>query len=713
MEAKGEERVRQLRRLLLTMIAAGVVLNVLPNIPCSLFGLPLFLDTVGTIVTAQLGGLFPAIAVAVLGNSLASLFNQYSIYYSVLNVLMGILAVYFRDRGWLKKKSGLALFILLLALIGGIPGGLIQWALLGRPQYTAIAVAVESLVSHSKGNTLLYFLPLNFLLNLVDKTISVLAAYLIWRYLPEKRKEAFRTSCWRQRPVDRDELKLLTGGRRKKGRTLQSSMSGMLFAATLSLTVIMGFVSLRIYYENMKEERTEAARRAVRLAAAEIDTRRIGEYLKDGWEAEGYEEMYEKFRLIRENTPGVKYLYALVLRDDGCHFFVDPGTDGEEGLEPGSVIPFEEAFEPYLEDMFAGHQIEPIESNDISGWVLTVYRPVLNDAGRCVCYVGADVAMERITRFTWDYLLRTALIFSGYLMLILGYGLWMSRVYLVYPINSLAAVTEEFGKESNEQEDLERDVEKIRSLEIHTGDEVENLYHVLCRMSSNTATQVKDIRHYAEAVAQMQNGLIITMADMVENRDSDTGAHVQKTSAYVRIILEGLKRKGYYADKLTAKYISDVEMSAPLHDVGKVAIPDAILNKPGKLTDEEYEIMKTHATAGRKIMERAIATVQGENYLKEARNMAAYHHEKWDGSGYPEHLKGEVIPLSARVMAVADVFDALVSKRVYKPGMPLEKALGILQEGAGSHFDPKCIEVFMESLDEVKQVMKKYREDVT
>ncbi|HCM91260.1 MAG TPA: diguanylate cyclase, partial [Lachnospiraceae bacterium] len=128
----------------------------------------------------------------------------------------------------------------------------------------------------------------------------------------------------------------------------------------------------------------------------------------------------------------------------------------------------------------------------------------------------------------------------------------------------------------------------------------------------------------------------------------------------------------------------------------------------GKLTDEEFAIMKTHASAGRKIIEKAISTVHGESYLKEARNMAGYHHERWDGKGYPENLHGEVIPLSARIMAVADVFDALTSPRVYKPAFPLDKALSIIKEGSGSQFDPKCVEVFMENLTEVKVILKKY-----
>ena len=158
--------------------------------------------------------------------------------------------------------------------------------------------------------------------------------------------------------------------------------------------------------------------------------------------------------------------------------------------------------------------------------------------------------------------------------------------------------------------------------------------------------------------------------------------------------------------------MSDVVRSAPLHDIGKINIPDEVLNKPGKLSEEEFEIMKTHTTKGKQIMEQAISTVEGDNYLKEARNMAAYHHERWDGTGYPEQLHGEVILLSARIMAVADVFDALTSARVYKPAFPIEKAISIIEEGKGTQFDPKCVEAFVDSLDEVKVVLQKYSQEM-
>ncbi len=202
----------------------------------------------------------------------------------------------------------------------------------------------------------------------------------------------------------------------------------------------------------------------------------------------------------------------------------------------------------------------------------------------------------------------------------------------------------------------------------------------------------------------MQNGLIYVLADMVESRDKNTGDHVRKTAAYVRLILQKMKEKGVHADMLSDEYVNDVANSAPIHDVGKILVSDVILNKPGKLTDEEFAIMKSHTTAGCKVIESAMSLVSDSGYLKEAKNLATYHHERWDGKGYPSGKAGEDIPLSARVMAVADVFDALVSKRSYKEPFPFEKAMDIIREGAGTQFDPEVAEIFIEAADEVRQI---------
>ena len=175
--------------------------------------------------------------------------------------------------------------------------------------------------------------------------------------------------------------------------------------------------------------------------------------------------------------------------------------------------------------------------------------------------------------------------------------------------------------------------------------------------------------------------------------------------------MDGLKRKGYYSEKLTDKYINDVEITSPLYDIGKIKIPEAIINKPGPLNREEKEIMNTHVIEGKKILDNAINVVEGESYLKEARNMAAYHHENWDGTGFPLGLHGEVIPLSARVMAIADYFDEITSPRVYRKPVSLSEALEIIKKGSGTNYDPKCVEAFEDNYTEIKNVFRKYPEE--
>lgn len=202
---------------------------------------------------------------------------------------------------------------------------------------------------------------------------------------------------------------------------------------------------------------------------------------------------------------------------------------------------------------------------------------------------------------------------------------------------------------------------------------------------------------YHERVSGMQSGMITFMAEVVENRDDNTGGHIRRTAEYVACIAKELKAQEIYCDILTDRYVSDMVVAAPLHDIGKIHIPDAILNKPGKLTAEEFEVMKTHTTAGEELLTHAKAELGESDYLNMAVEMAAYHHEWWNGKGYPYGISEDEIPLCARIMAVADVFDALTSKRCYKNAMPLEKAYAIIREESGTHFDPAVVDAFLSS----------------
>nr|MCR4789148.1 HD domain-containing protein [Lachnospiraceae bacterium] len=322
--------------------------------------------------------------------------------------------------------------------------------------------------------------------------------------------------------------------------------------------------------------------------------------------------------------------------------------------------------------------------------------------GECVCYAAADIKVEDIRLSCLNYMTKVFSLFMGFYIFILSLCIWLVDYHLIYPIAAMTISARKFAYDSEEARDIS--IERIQHLDISTGDEIENLYESLSKTIAETVGYLEDVEAKGEEIAHMQNGLIYVLADMVESRDKNTGDHVRKTAAYVRLITKKMKEKGLHSEILTDEFIEDVVNSAPLHDVGKIMVSDVILNKPGRLTDEEFEKMKTHTTAGNKIIASAMSLVSDSGYLKEAKNLATYHHERWDGSGYPSGKAGEDIPLSARIMAVADVFDALVSKRSYKDPFPFEKAMDIIREGAGTQFDPEIAQVFMEAADEVKEI---------
>ncbi|OWF66889.1 two-component system response regulator [Polynucleobacter hirudinilacicola] len=207
----------------------------------------------------------------------------------------------------------------------------------------------------------------------------------------------------------------------------------------------------------------------------------------------------------------------------------------------------------------------------------------------------------------------------------------------------------------------------------------------------------------------IQDVTILSMASLAETRDSDTGNHILRTQYYVRALAEALRQHPRFRDYLTHDGIDMLFKSAPLHDIGKVGIPDHILLKPGRLTIEEFEIMKTHTTLGRDALqgaENSLGTQVG--FLEIAKEIAYCHQEKWDGSGYPQGLSGDDIPISARLMAVADVYDALISRRVYKEGMTHEEAIAIITDSAGTHFDPDIVEAFLSIDDEFRRIALRY-----
>lgn len=228
------------------------------------------------------------------------------------------------------------------------------------------------------------------------------------------------------------------------------------------------------------------------------------------------------------------------------------------------------------------------------------------------------------------------------------------------------------------------------------------------QLSNEVESLAQQMQSKNEQLLEIQNNTINGLSSLVENRDSDTGKHIQRTSAYVKLLAEALKSSGFFTNVLTDDYISILAKAAPMHDIGKIVVPDEILKKPGKLTAEEFEKMQKHAIEGGRIIRDIVGNTKDTTYIRIADEIATSHHEKWNGKGYPYQLKQTEIPLSARIMAIADVFDALVSPRCYKEPFSVDKAFEIIKNDIGEHFDPTIARIFLENRTKVESVMNQY-----
>ncbi len=242
----------------------------------------------------------------------------------------------------------------------------------------------------------------------------------------------------------------------------------------------------------------------------------------------------------------------------------------------------------------------------------------------------------------------------------------------------------------------------------------EDLERLVAERTRDILHQTDELMRRKRQLIASQSATITAFCSLAEARDNETGNHVRRTQHYVRALAERLAGHPRFARELGGEAITLLFKSAPLHDVGKVAVPDAILLKPGPLTAEEWSVMRRHCEFGR----QAIAMAEHElaqyedSFLSYARQIAYSHHERWDGSGYPQGLAGEEIPMPARLMAVADVYDALISKRVYKPAFPVEQAEAIIAEGRGTHFDPDVADAMLAGADVFRDIARRFADDI-
>ena len=682
--------------------AVAVLCNIIPNRLMGALGLPLFIDNIGTMSAAVLGGYLPGILVGYLTNIINMTADPTNAYYAVLSVLIAATATFFGEKGFFKDIKKVFLTVPVFALIGGAMGSVLTYLMYGFGIGEGISASfAQDLLARGSLTVFQAQMISDVTIDIVDKTITVAAEFIILKLLPDSLNDTLKLTGWKQMPLSKGELRR-TREEETRAMPLRGKIILIISVIMLFVAFVTTIISYLLYRNFAVEQYTNTGVSVAKLAASTIDGDRVGDFLQNGDDAEGYAATESRLERIRETSPDIEYLYVYQIKEDGCHVVFDLDTEEVEGTDPGEIVAFDDSFAEKIPHLLAGENIDPLITKDTFGWLLTDYEPVYDSDGNTVCYAAADIQMEDVTLSSINFLTKVGSLFIGFFILILVFCVWIADYNLIYPMAAMTFSARRFAYDNEEV--MEDSVERMQSLNIHTGDEIENLYGALSKTIADTVGYADEVRDKGEEIAHMQNGLIYVLADLVESRDKNTGDHVRKTAAYVRMMLGKMKEKGMFPEQLTDEFIEDVSNSAPLHDVGKIKVSDTILNKPGKLTDEEFEIMKSHTTAGSEIIESAISLVHDSGYLKEAKNLATYHHEKWDGTGYPTGLSGEDIPLSARIMAVADVFDALVSNRSYKKAFPFDKAMDIIREGAGKHFDPAIAELFIASEEDVRRI---------
>ena len=663
--------------------------------------LPLFLDIIGTTLASALGGYIPGIIVGFLTNLINGIGDYTTAYYGCLSVLLAVSAAFFAQKGYFEKLSRVPLIILVFSLIGGGLGSVLTWSLYGFDFGTGISAPLAHRI-YDAGTMDLFWsqFTADMLIDLLDKTVTVALVALALRLLPEAFRQRCYVSGWQQTPLSKIS-RMVANKKLARKTSLRAKIILLVAASMCVIALAMTGISYVNFRDAALEEQTAAASGAAKIAQSYIDGDRVNAYLEQGENTEEYRTISEQLKTLQEYSGNIAHVFVYRIGEDGCRAVFAPGTDAA----PGETIPMSDALLQHLPALLKGERIEPVIADEAGGRFLYILEPVYDSQGACRCYAAVYMDMESTVVSGYQFLARVLSLFFGFFIMMLTVTIWMVEYSVILPINAMAITT---GQSAFDTEQARTDaVKNISGLKIKTGDEIENLYSSVVKTTEDMVKNIEQVEKQGEVINKLQNGLIMVLADRVESRDQSTGDHVRKTAAYAGIIMRQLKKDGIYTDQLTDSFMQNVVNSAPLHDVGKIHVPDSILNKHGRLTDEEFEQIKQHTTSGSEIIARATNMVsEGDGgFLKEAKDLALYHHEKWNGTGYPYGLKGEEIPLSARIMAVADVFDALVSRRSYKEGFPMERAMQIIHEGSGTHFDPQIVEAFERARDEVEQVM--------
>ncbi|MCR5834216.1 MAG: diguanylate cyclase [Selenomonadaceae bacterium] len=503
---------------------SGIILNLIGVFLAIHFNLPVYLDTIGTVFVAVLGGYVPGIAVGFLTNLIGTLIDETEMFYGAVNIFLAVITAYFAEKGYYQKfyKTILTIAPTIFAI-------------------TILAMIIEEFLSYTcyisfdssySGVKLWEHFMDKISIEFPDKSISVVFTFLALKFVPEETKILFTRIGKMQAPISSDIYDAI----KKNGNSIWSLRTKLVFN-TISLTiftaVLVTMISYTIYHESEVRERTRIADGIISMVVNEMDPKRIDEFIAEGRRAKGYNEIESELYKIRSSNSDIKYLYVYKIMEDGCHVVFDLDTTDWQASPPGYVQPFDESFKPLLPDLFAGKPVPPQISHGTFGYLLTIYKPVYDSMGHCTCYAGIDFSMDEITENGRMFIARVITIFASAVIFIMAMALAFVENNIILPVNTMAYCAKNFAYDS--EEEREDNIKRMKELDIKTHDEIENLYEAFLKTTA-------DSMHYFENLKRVK--IQVAVMDELAHKDPLTSlknkvAYNERVAELDRTISEG------------------------------------------------------------------------------------------------------------------------------------------------------------------------------
>ncbi len=640
---------------------------------------PLYMDSIGTVLVSATLGILPGMIVGYFSILISSVIESSQQYYSVIAVFIALLVGYPATKGVFRKLSKVIAILPPVVIVDTILGVFLN----SLGFFDSSPVYLTSYAKNSRIQQLFSEIISTIIIEAADKLLALLLVYFAMRFCYLKLKK--NVYSYVERDIFASEYSIENSSTTIK-HSLRHAVAFTLAGAGFLIIITSLLFEYHFNCEERLKEYHEQAKTLSNEAALLVSDELLPIVLQMK-ENTDYVNVKSKMAQNLRRFPEIRAVCIFVEEKDGRKkAAMYCGRDESEYVKAGDYLP-----------------------DDINPNIRQFETPIFDNTGMKAASAMAYYSLLDVRKNSLDYCARIFSVMLGVLLCIVAVIIIVADRNLVVHINRMTDAMSRFAYDTDEGR--LNSVEKIKSLNIRGGNELEALYNSICKTVSDYINYIEEANRKSEEINRIQTNVITTIADLIESRDSETGQHTRRTSAYVNTIARQLRSDGKFTDLLTEEYIENMTIAASLHDIGKICISDTILNKPGRLTNEEFEKMKEHTTAGRKILMDITQNLGETAYLQIAKDLAGYHHEWWNGNGYPDHLKEDEIPLSARIMAIADVFDALISIRPYKKAFTIEEAIGIIHKEKGTHFQAEIVDAFDKAMDEIKSISNQYLDE--